>query len=155
MNDKQVAAVYGHQYIPYFRKLRARKKELKMNHYDLMSLVKRSEFVEWDFANSLGDTIMEKYEALYLTCLTQKRKLEDAGEICNVLIGSPETTSIFEIRNSHGWWPERIDDPDFYLTTRTRNWDVYKDVFLEKNFLIVTQKELEKAIVVKIENFVI
>lgn len=61
--------------------------------------MKLIETVVWDWNNALGDTIMEKYESLYICLHEQSKKLSpDNGPeclICNTVIGS-----IFEAATS-------------------------------------------------------
>lgn len=48
---------------------------------------------EFDFANSLGDTIMEKFESLYLILYEVHRETP-----IRMVIGSPDIITLFEIK---------------------------------------------------------
>jgi hypothetical protein len=87
----------------------------------------------WDFNTSLGDTIKEKYESLYvklveISNIIHKKTLRGGA---NWIVCSPEVASIFETATA-GFAPTMSDTFTSslgiqYVGTVTNKWRVYKD----------------------------
>jgi hypothetical protein len=87
----------------------------------------------WDFNTALGDTIKEKYEALYIKLVeisnVVHRKTLRGG--CNWIVCSPEVASIFETATA-GFAPTMSDTFTGnlgiqYVGTINSKWRMYKD----------------------------
>lgn len=87
----------------------------------------------WDFNTALGDTIKEKYEALYIKLVeisnVVHRKTLRGG--CNWIVCSPEVASIFESATA-GFGPTMSDNFTGslgiqYVGTINGKWKMYKD----------------------------
>lgn len=87
----------------------------------------------WDFNTSLGDTIKEKYESLYIKVVeisnVVHRKTLRGG--CNWLVTSPEVASIFETATA-GFAPAPSETFTSslgiqYVGTVNNRWKLYKD----------------------------
>ncbi len=122
----------------------------------------------WDFNSALGDTIMEKYESLYVKLV----------EINNVLIhkgakgffwiaAGPEVASIFETATA-GFAPALSSFGDqvplgmtnvYAIGTINRRWKIYCDPAIDSNLLIMgvgMEKEPDcNYAALRIANFVI
>jgi hypothetical protein len=103
---------------------------------------------KWDFTNALGDTIMEKYESLYVSIFDVAKH---CGEL-KYLICSKELCSIFETA-TRGFepdvtlsivWSKDVQPPerDFYKVGRMNNkFDLYIDAKIPKNSMFVCGTE--------------
>jgi hypothetical protein len=123
---------------------------------DLNRLVELAEFsTKWDFADALGDTIMEKYEALYLKLRELTEQMVAQGVRGYFWMAtSPEVAALFET-SPHSFRPTKsedyICDADFEVFgvhpkgtsvlydcgTVNGNWHLYKSVELPKNVILV------------------
>lgn len=103
----------------------------------------------WNFNEALGDTIMEKYESLYV-------KLHDVGnKIGNLtrLICGPEVASIFETATS-GFAPEpwptniKLCNIAFHKIGRINNkFDIYVDHRLKNNIYVIGDNGIRQLII--------
>jgi hypothetical protein len=100
----------------------------------------------WDFNTSLGDTIKEKYESLYikiveLSNVVHKKTLRGG---CNWLVTSPEVASIFETATA-GFAPSPSENFTMslgvqYVGSINNKWRVYKDPLFPTNQILLGYK---------------
>lgn len=99
----------------------------------------------WDFNAALGDTIMEKYEALYVKLVEISnvihRKTMRGG--ANFIVTSPEVSSIFE--TATGFAPISTDSFASslgiqYVGTVNSKWRLYKDPLFKTNQMLIGRK---------------
>lgn len=107
---------------------------------------------EWSFNDALGDTIMEKYEALYVALFSIFTK---NGGPLSIVCGQ-DVGSIFETATS-GWSPEerynQVGGGDFYRLGRiNRRFDVYIDRSLTNKVYVNGQTGTE---VLNVKDFII
>lgn len=95
----------------------------------------------WDFNRSIGDTIKEKYEDLYIENVRVSNKIHAASLRGggNRIVASPEICSVFETSVSHGFEPDNFEN--YKIRTEiigkdigihkvgviNNRWNVYKD----------------------------
>ncbi len=100
----------------------------------------------WDFNTALGDTIKEKYEALYVKIVEVSnvvhRKTLRGG--CNWLVTSPEVASIFETATA-GFAPAPSETFTSslgiqYVGTVNNRWRLYKDPLFPTGQLLMGYK---------------
>ena len=100
----------------------------------------------WDFATALGDTIKEKYEALYVKVVEVSnvvhRKTLRGG--CNWIVTSPEVASIFETATA-GFAPAPSETFTSslgiqYVGTVNARWRIYKDPLFPTNQMLMGYK---------------
>ena len=100
----------------------------------------------WDFNTALGDTIKEKYEALYVKIVEVSnvvhRKTLRGG--CNWIVTSPEVASIFETATA-GFAPAPSETFTSslgiqYVGTINNRWRVYKDPLFPTGQLLMGYK---------------
>jgi hypothetical protein len=100
----------------------------------------------WDFATALGDTIKEKYEALYVKIVEVSnvvhRKTLRGG--CNWIVTSPEVASMFETATA-GFAPNTSETFTSsigiqYVGTVNARWRLYKDPLFPTNQLLLGYK---------------
>jgi hypothetical protein len=100
----------------------------------------------WDFATALGDTIKEKYEALYVKVVEVSavvhRKTLRGG--CNWIVTSPEVASIFETATA-GFAPAPSETFTSslgiqYVGTVNARWRLYKDPLFPTNQMLMGYK---------------
>jgi hypothetical protein len=100
----------------------------------------------WDFATALGDTIKEKYEALYVKVVEVSnvvhRKTLRGG--CNWIVTSPEVSSIFETATA-GFAPAPSETFTSslgiqYVGTVNARWRLYKDPLFPTNQMLMGYK---------------
>jgi hypothetical protein len=100
----------------------------------------------WDFATALGDTIKEKYEALYVKVVEVSnvvhRKTLRGG--CNWIVTSPEVASIFETATA-GFAPSPSETFTSslgiqYVGTVNSRWRIYKDPLFPTNQMLLGYK---------------
>ena len=100
----------------------------------------------WDFATALGDTIKEKYEALYVKVVEVSnvvhRKTLRGG--CNWIVTSPEVASMFETATA-GFAPNTSETFTSsigiqYVGTVNARWRLYKDPLFPTNQLLLGYK---------------
>lgn len=97
---------------------------------------------KWSWADALGDTVMEKYESLYVSVM---KVAEYCGEL-RYVICSKEVASIFETATC-GYEPEpytsewediKLPERDCYRSGRINNkFDIYIDTTIPKNVMFV------------------
>lgn len=100
---------------------------------------------EFDFDNSLGDTIREKFESLYLKMIEVDDIVKSKiGSGTNWIATSPEIASIFETSSV---FKGGIDYTDFTSSLGVCNlgrinnrWEIYKDPLFPVNTLIMGHK---------------
>lgn len=101
----------------------------------------------WDFKNALGDTIIEKYEHLYVKIVEVSsvihRKTLRGG--ANWIVTSPEVASIFETATA-GFAPSPSETftSSFgiqYVGTVNNRFKLYKDPLFPKNKILLGYKE--------------
>ncbi len=100
----------------------------------------------WDFNTSLGDTIKEKYESLYvkvveLSAVVHRKTLRGG---CNWLVTSPEIASIFETATA-GFAPAPSETFTSslgiqYVGTVNNRWRLYKDPLFPNNQILLGYK---------------
>jgi len=95
----------------------------------------------WDYMNSLGDTIIEKYEALYVKLHEVSKEIGNKIHVdgANFIITSPEIASIFETATA-GF---EVSSP-FHCNlgiscagTINKRWRIYKDPLFVPSKLII------------------
>lgn len=100
----------------------------------------------WDFNTALGDTIKEKYEALYIKVVEVSnvvhRKTLRGG--CNWLVTSPEVASIFETATA-GFAPAPSETFTSslgiqYVGTINNRWRLYKDPLFPQGQILMGYK---------------
>ena len=100
----------------------------------------------WDFATALGDTIKEKYEALFVKVVeisnVVHRKTLRGG--CNWIVTSPEVASMFETATA-GFAPNTSETFTSsigiqYVGTVNARWRLYKDPLFPTNQLLLGYK---------------
>jgi len=100
----------------------------------------------WDFNTALGDTIKEKYEALYVKVVEVSnvvhRKTLRGG--CNWLVTSPEVASIFETATA-GFAPAPSETFTSslgiqYVGTINNRWRLYKDPLFPQGQILMGYK---------------
>jgi len=100
----------------------------------------------WDFNTSLGDTIKEKYESLYIKIVEVSnvvhRKTLRGG--CNWLVTSPEVASIFETATA-GFAPSPSETFTSslgiqYVGTVNNRWRLYKDPLFPSGQILMGYK---------------
>ena len=100
----------------------------------------------WDFSTALGDTIKEKYEALYVKVVEVSnvvhRKTLRGG--CNWIVTSPEVASMFETATA-GFAPNTSETFTSsigiqYVGTVNARWRLYKDPLFPTNQLLLGYK---------------
>jgi hypothetical protein len=100
----------------------------------------------WDFNTSLGDTIKEKYESLYIKIVeisnVVHRKTLRGG--CNWLVTSPEVASIFETATA-GFAPTPSETFTSslgiqYVGTVNARWRLYKDPLFPTSQILMGYK---------------
>jgi len=100
----------------------------------------------WDFNTALGDTIKEKYEALYVKIVEVSnvvhRKTLRGG--CNWIVTSPEVASIFETATA-GFAPASSETFTSslgiqYVGTINNRWRLYKDPLFPTGQLLMGYK---------------
>ena len=100
----------------------------------------------WDFSTALGDTIKEKYEALYVKVVeisnVVHRKTLRGG--CNWIVTSPEVASMFETATA-GFAPNTSETFTSsigiqYVGTVNARWRLYKDPLFPTNQLLLGYK---------------
>jgi len=117
---------------------------------DRRSLLTMSKFAgtnwTWDFATSLGDTIKEKYESLYMELHTVSKQIEaktGRGK-ANWIVTSPEIASIFETVSSgfayvdSDTWSASLGIS--YCGTINGKWKLYKDPLFQPNNILMGYK---------------
>jgi hypothetical protein len=100
----------------------------------------------WDFNTSLGETIKEKYESLYikiveLSAVVHRKTLRGG---CNWLVTSPEVASIFETATA-GFAPAPSETFTSslgiqYVGTINNRWKLYKDPLFPSNQILLGYK---------------
>jgi hypothetical protein len=102
--------------------------------------------VAWDFNTTLGDTIKEKYESLYVkiveTSAVIHRKTLRGG--ANWIVTSPEVASMFETATA-GFAPSGTESFSGnlgiqYVGTVMNRWKIYKDPLFQSNQLVLGYK---------------
>lgn len=151
--DQIVAATYGSEYIPFFRK-RRRQWKSEISHSEVMNLVKNSEWHKWDFVTSLGDTIREKYESLYAEIRNLWKEMEDLNIDLNWFITSPEISCVFE--TSRGFQPvyTKKKDDIIYKGNLYMQFRIYCDYNMPNDVILLTDSKMTKGMCLNIENFV-
>lgn len=100
----------------------------------------------WDFDTTLGDTIKEKYESLYVKLVEVSavvhRKTLRGG--CNWIVTSPEVASMFETATA-GFAPAPSETFTAslgvqYVGTVNNRWRIYKDPLYPSNQLLMGYK---------------
>lgn len=154
-------------------------KTLSFKHEDISILAKSAGTIcNWDFAAALGDTILEKYESLYVKVIELNQvMLAKGAEGYFWIVASPEVASIFEVARA-GFSPAtsyatRDDEPVMYQYSSRVNhdelpvqyvgsinhrWKLYKDAVMEPSTLLmgVGNRALppENYGVMKLSNFI-
>lgn len=153
--ELKYAALYGPEIIPYFRrKLKSRPREI--THQDVESLLKRVKHEEWDWNEALGDTIKEKYESLWLRMFELTKEQSKLNVNANLVIASPELSSIFE--TSCSWWPyaDWMARKDVYRVSNISNrWTLYKDMLMPTNLMLLTRQGVDKGVAINVVNLII
>jgi len=100
----------------------------------------------WDFNTSLGDTIKEKYESLYvkvveISSVIHRKTLRGGA---NFIVTSPEVASIFETATA-GFAPAPSETFTSslgiqYVGTVNNRWRLYKDPLFQSNQLLMGYK---------------
>jgi hypothetical protein len=100
----------------------------------------------WDFSTTLGDTIKEKYESLYvkiteISAIVHRKTLRGG---CNWIVTSPEIASIFETATA-GFAPATSETFTSslgiqYVGTITNKWRLYKDPLFPTGQLLMGYK---------------
>jgi hypothetical protein len=100
----------------------------------------------WDFSTTLGDTVKEKYESLYvkiveLSAVVHRKTLRGG---CNWLVTSPEIASIFETATA-GFAPDPSETFTSnlgiqYVGTINKRWKLYKDPLFKQNQILLGYK---------------
>ena len=100
----------------------------------------------WDFNTSLGDTIKEKYESLYvkiveISSVIHRKTLRGGA---NFIVTSPEVASIFETATA-GFAPAPSETFTSslgiqYVGTVNNRWRIYKDPLFPSNQLLMGYK---------------
>ena len=100
----------------------------------------------WDFNTSLGDTIKEKYESLYvkiveISSVIHRKTLRGGA---NFIVTSPEVASIFETATA-GFAPAPSETFSSslgiqYVGTVNNRWRLYKDPLFQSNQLLMGYK---------------
>lgn len=100
----------------------------------------------WDFSTSLGDTIKERYESLYVKVVEMSavihRKTLRGG--ANWIVTSPEVAAVFETATA-GFAPDPSETFTSslgiqYVGTINKRWRLYKDPLFQTNQLIMGYK---------------
>jgi hypothetical protein len=115
---------------------------------------------QWDFSQAPGDTIMGKYESLYVELVNITNNMREYNWICT----SPEIASIFETATM-GFEP--ITNQEFQSNLRdypsssisckgtiNKRWMIFSDEKIDKDSLIIGRSDLS-AKLLKIINFII
>lgn len=127
---------------------------------ELMLTLAESDGV-YDFCDALGDTIMEKYESLYVTLVNTAKKLKSEDEpITGKIFANSEILSIFETATSGfipKWFPH--DEPGVHqLGTINGRWKLYFDKDLPKDVILLSNEVAGKTprfATIKVKNFII
>lgn len=94
----------------------------------------------FDFNNSLGDTISEKYESLYVKIAETSNTIGGS----NWIVTSPEVAAIFEASSGFSFSPSIKDFSTTlginYLGTINSRWRLYKDPLFPTNTLLLGYK---------------
>jgi hypothetical protein len=100
----------------------------------------------WDYNTTLGDTLKEKYESLYIKIVEMSavihRKTLRGG--ANFIVTSPEVASIFETATA-GFAPDPSETFTSslgiqYVGTINKRWKIYKDPLFPTNQLLLGYK---------------
>lgn len=102
----------------------------------------------WDFNAALGDTIMEKYESLYIELVNTSRVVEmmNGRGAANWIVTSPEIASIFETATagfdpvSSDWFSRNFGLGVQYVGTINSRWKLYKDPLFPTSSLLMGHK---------------
>lgn len=100
----------------------------------------------WDYNTALGDTVKEKYEALYIKCtevsnVIHRKTLRGSA---NWIVTSPEVASIFETATA-GYAPTPAEGFTMslgvqYVGSVNKKWTLYKDPQFPSNQLLMGYK---------------
>lgn len=140
-------------------------------HDELMELVENAETrCRWDANSSLGETVGEKFESLYVKMMELNEALIERGAAGVFWIAtSPETASIFEIR-SIGFCPSdhRTDKFDFmaqgirrikYKGEINDRWRLYTNSEFPENLILMgvndTREDNAYYGVIEVENLAV
>jgi len=111
------------------------KKVMDLNNEELLAMTKtaRTKGVAtiWDFNKSLGDTIKEKYEDLYMHLGRVSTQVASKNGLvgCNWIVTSPEVASIFETLFNN-YQPPKYEPNQFgtrYSGIINQRWKLYKN----------------------------
>lgn len=109
-----------------------------------------------DFAIMGGDTLKEKYEAIYVKLIEYSTVIHRKTKLCggNFILASPEITSLFEIATS-GFAPfhpnnDQLDKVDEkivkYLGTINSRWRLYSSALLDPEMLFLGVRDADKIL---------
>ena len=120
-----------------------------------MNLVKNSEWRKWDFTESLGDTIKEKYDFLYVEVFDLYVETKNLNIHLDWFVTSPEISSVFETACS-GFYPiyAKKKDDIIYKGNINRKFRIYCDYNMPKDVVLLTDSKMTKGMCLNIENFV-
>lgn len=146
MNKKQkiLYSIFGYQYISLGNKA---KKKRSFCHNDIMNLITRVENRKFDFSSSLGHTIREKYESLYVFLYECTNELGKSGNYFpDIIIADQRMSFIFECSSSS----LNYNDEDEIVKIKNVNnrWDLYRDLSLPHDTILLTNKHLLRGIVI-------
>ena len=149
-DEIKIATLFGPEYIPLFRRKQRERKKDMFCHSDVMELVVRSEHRHFNAEEALGDTIKEKFESLYMFIVHITTELLAQKIVADTMIADTEAISIFDLCFARGWSSFHENKDIVRIRNINNRWMLYKDRILDGNIVLLTQRELNKGIVIKI-----